>query len=606
MMMIGASGKKAVERIKKSYAADRSGARHWEQGNFYLITDGEEEGLFWEVPGKAGLVAVRGRIFSLKGRSGPVTGEDIWSFYQKEEDTFLSGLEGEFLLLLRDTAADRTLLVRDKIGVERLFYAETAAGLVFGSEPGPVADLGENGRELHNPALLKYLLFNYNPGEETFFRGVRRLRPAWLLDRTGKRILTKRYWQLDFTPDPTRSEEETAEGIRSQLRRAVEQRISAERSCGAFLSGGLDSSSVVSLLHTGGKKELHTFSFRCRGESFDESPFARKVAETFGTHHHLVEYGPGEVLLAREMTALMDEPFCDVGINIATYLLARQAAGLVDDIFTGDGGDELFAGHPVYTADKVARVIDLIPLPLLRPLFALGRRLRDSEKKKDLRVKIKRFSESFEFPRQLGTHRWRVYYRTQELSQLLSSGFLEGIRADESLFQDVIAYNLEAGDCDPLSRSLYSDYQTAVQFYLRRLDMARRLGLRPQVPMLDERIVSYCATIPARMKLPGFSDVKHVEKIAVEPLLPEEIVHRKDKLGHSIPLKNWMRDDPVVRDFFNDTLLSREMRQRGLFQSSTITEMLDEHSRSFRNHSHRLWAILVLELWLEHHFGGKK
>jgi asparagine synthase (glutamine-hydrolysing) len=327
------------------------------------------------------------------------------------------------------------------------------------------------------------------------------------------------------------------------------------------------------------------------------------VAESVGSVHRLVEYPPEAVRLAEEMTGLMDDPFCDVGINVATYLLSKEARGKVDLLFTGDGGDELFAGHPVYTADRVDALIKWIPGIFLAPVYALGRRFSDSDRKKDWRVKVQRFSISARYPHSLGTHRWRVYYRPEDLTRLLLPD-LHGFISEDTMYGDVIAFNREARGQDSLSRTLYSDYQTVVQFYLRRMGMAGRMGLKPRFPMLDPDLVEYCATLPAGLKIRGLSDTKVIEKTVAEPLLPREVVFRKDKLGHSIPLKNWMRDNRSVREMMDDLLSPECVKNRGYMSFEYVDRMKREHDSRRANHSHRLWALMILELWMRQHMDG--
>ena len=296
------------------------------------------------------------------------------------------------------------------------------------------------------------------------------------------------------------------------------------------------------------------------------------------------------------MVALMDEPFSDVGINVASFLLAEAAKGKTNLLFTGDGGDELFAGHPVYMADKVGRLFRMIPALVRQPLFQFGRRLPDSEQKKDWKVMLKRFSESYDFPQQLGTQRWRIYYTLQELSMLLNRSLFHSI--SDEIFSIMIQFNLNALGTDLLSRSLHADYQTVVQFYLRRMEIPRAFGLSPRMPMLDPELVLLCARIPSKFKIHGWGNTKYIEKVAVEPLLPDEIVHRKDKLGHSIPLKNWIRDHSGTRSFVGDLVSKTTLHKRGLFDPVMVERLWQEHQNRVRNHSHRLWALAVLELWM--------
>lgn len=599
-MLLGTIGRLQISAIESHFGKKPTYSYRTE--DFYCaVTGNESDSLFWKVPDNGGAVFIQGVIFDIKGTGPCKSGADLWEMYQQSGLEFLTRLNGDFSMVLRDEKQKKTFLVRDKIGAGLMYYSRQGEGTTFGTNLSHVAKLSPAGKELNTTAVLKYFMFNNNPGLETVYTGVYKLRPAHYLDCSESGLGAREYWRLRFDPQSPRSEEQIGAEIRQQLTEAVQKRVDLSAQTGAFLSGGLDSSSIVSLLHAAGKDTLKTFSFRCKGESFDESPFAKKVAGTFGTDHHLIEYGPGEVLQAEAMVGLMEEPFCDVGINIATYLLAQAAKDTVENIFTGDGGDELFAGHPVYTADKAARMLDRIPSFLLAPLFAIGRSIKDSEKKKDFRVKVKRFSESFSYPKALGTHRWRVYYQPGDLGSLLTGDFLGQTVVDEHLFDDLITYNNEITTADPLARSLYSDYQTAVQFYLRRLDMAKSMGLNTRVPMLDPELAQYCAGVPSALKLPGMSDVKHIEKVAVEPILPHEIVHRKDKLGHSIPLKNWMRDNRIVRNFMMDVLSDQVLVERGIIRPEAVRKMIADHDASKKNNSHRLWSLMIFELWLRHH-----
>ena len=302
--------------------------------------------------------------------------------------------------------------------------------------------------------------------------------------------------------------------------------------------------------------------------------------------------------MMRDLVAQMDEPFCDVGINVATGLLGRAAAGVSSHALTGDGGDELFGGHPIYEADKVAQFTDRLPRLIVQPIASLLTLLPDSDKKKTLAVKLKRFGESLRFPRELGTHRWRLYYIVDDLQELLNSNTALSVDA-HALFGDVIQTYSDADSAELLDRTLFSDYQTIVDFYLRRNDLNRVSGLETRYPFFDIELVELCAKIPSNMKIHGWFDTKYIMKKAIEPWLPHEIVYRKDKLGHSIPLKNWLRDEPVVRDFVMDLVCPRRLESRGIVNPTYVARLWDEHTKMKANHSHRLWALAVFELWMQ-------
>ncbi|HHS14093.1 MAG TPA: hypothetical protein ENN03_10065 [bacterium] len=595
-MLLGIIGSRAVQHLRNVFPEHSRDSWEYHQtpdGRWFVWSEAEKkrDHQIMLVTPEPGVFLWQGEWYPRPQSIKPALLELNSRLIHNPVDT-LAEINGAFSLASWDEGKRTLLIARDAVGIQQMFYAELNDGMVFSSRLRPLARLLGMDSNLHYPALIQYLTFCYHVGEETILAPIRRLGPGQLLKWEKGRIRVYTYWRPRFRPVP-RPLKTLAEEIREELERAVHIRALGLKKAGVFLSGGLDSSSVVSLLHREGIEDLRTFSFRCRGESFDESPFARRVAETFHTSHTEIEYRPQDILLAGKMAGFMDEPFCDVGINIATFLLARKAREEVDALFTGDGGDELFAGHPVYMADRAAR---FLPETLLAPFFVLGRRFPDSDMKKDWKVKIKRFSESVAYPRSLGTNRWRAYYRPAELQSLL---LFDDVVDDSIMFGPLSVVHEKTRGLDGLSRSLAGDYQTVVQFYLRRMEMARVMGMIPRFPMLDIQIVDYCAGVPSSWKIRGLSDSKYIEKKAVETLLPRDIVYRKDKLGHSIPLKNWMREEPAVRQMFSDLLSSETIGRRHLFNPSKIEQMMKEHERKERNHSHRLWALVILELYLQ-------
>lgn len=454
-------------------------------------------------------------------------------------------------------------------------------------------------RTLDPNAVAKTLLFNYNPGTNTLIAGIKRLPAAHSIKISQDRSLAlSHYWHLNFSPRKV-SEEEVCHQLLGHLRRSVKACLGTNDAAGVFLSGGMDSSTVLAL-SSELVPSLKTFSYRCRAASFDESHYARIMSDFVGSAHSECEYGSDEVLLMPEVVRAMNEPFCDVGINIATYLLGVNASAKdCSLVLTGDGGDELFGGHPVYEADKIASYIDPLPRSLLSPILALFALLPDSDQKKSAAVKLKRFAESLAYPRELLSHRWRIYYDAAELHQLASTSFAEGLQWPE-LLTDVLQINDEMQKGDILSRSLYSDYQTVVDFYLRRNDLIRRFGIHVRYPLLDHQLVEFCAQMEPSLKIKGWFDTKYIFKKTMDGILPNAIVHRTDKLGHSIPLKNWIRDDRQVKEMVLDYVSGDTMRRRGLFKPEYIATLANDHLAKRRNNSHRLWTLAVLEMWLRH------
>lgn len=509
-------------------------------------------------------------------------------------------IRGKFAFVLYDRRNSLAILGRDRLGIEPLFYSEDDERIVFGSSVFPVVQYPDFRKELNLLSIQQYLFYCYNPSVDTFFKRVKKLRPGHVLIHRKDSSKIKQYWKLSFADITTENELKITEKLLELLRESVRIRCEDHRTPGVFVSGGLDSSTVLALSKEAVDQPIYTFSYRCAGESFDESPYAKLVSEYYGARHTLIEYPSDAVETVQELVRYMNEPFCDVGINIATDILGKASQGNASYVLTGDGGDELFGGHPVYLADRWGRVMDRVPVFVRNPFLWAGSKLGDSDKKKDFRVKWKRFSVSMRYPQTLLSHRWRIYYSPNELPMLFNPDIHPHLNTIDP-YNTILTINAEADGDTFLDKALYSDYQTVTGFYLRRMDLIRRYGIESRFPMLDHRLVEFGATIPAHLKIRKGADQKYILKQTMKDILPPEIVFRKDKLGHSIPLKNWMRDDPKVRNFMTELLSEESLKKRGMFESQTVFKYIEEHLSKKHNHSHRLWALMVLELWMREH-----
>jgi asparagine synthase (glutamine-hydrolysing) len=319
------------------------------------------------------------------------------------------------------------------------------------------------------------------------------------------------------------------------------------------------------------------------------------------SEHTEVTYGEPQAVEARDIVREMEVPFCDAGINVGTWLLGKAAAGRVSYVLTGDGGDELWASHPVYAAQRLLRVYERLPLPRIvrRSLVRATNLLPDSDQKRDLRVKLKRILPSDGLPRGLGPFRWRAYYTSAELQALLTPEAATLVRGHDPFRSVLDAYQGYDGPDDGLSPHLYNDYTTTSSYYFQRLGLLRRFGIEARMPFFDRALVEFGARIPARLKLEGVERTKRLFRVAMEGVLPDVINHRRDKLGHSIPLKNWLRAAGELNAWVEALLTPEVVRWRGLVRPAVVARLLDEHRRRRHNHSHRLWALVILEAWLQ-------
>jgi asparagine synthase (glutamine-hydrolysing) len=509
------------------------------------------------------------------------TGEALIPLYEKYGDCFPTKLNGKFVFALWDANAEKLLLGRDHLGIEPLYYKDNSNFFCFGNSLKGMLEVGLINKDLNINALMQYLLYCYNPSNETFLKSVYKIPAGHTLCQNGSARSLKCYWHLSFAEQKLQSEDHYREEVLHLIEDAIRIRLEPSEMPGILLSGGTDS----------------TFSFRCMGKSFDESSFARLVAERYGTEHNEIIYGADRVSLISDAVKYMDEPFCDVGIEIGTYLLGMAAEGKVSYTLSGEGGDELFGGHPVYVADKLAKVVDSLPTPIVSPIAALFKKIPDSDQKKNLQVKLKRFAYGLSFPRGLLSHRWRIYYTPNELHQFFNPDLQEWCQTDK-LFEPMLKHNKGADGRDILSHSLYNDYFTLVDFYLRRLGLLKAFSIEDRLPLLDVRLVEYAAKIPSSLKIKGLSDTKYIYRRILEGVLPHEILHDRPKLGHSVPIKNWIRDNSELQNLVAEVLSDESIKKRGLVRPDAVRNLIAEHANRRENHSHRIWALVVLELWL--------
>jgi asparagine synthase (glutamine-hydrolysing) len=603
----------AVARLSNDYVEALS--KIWHRGALAMVwipaqhrVMDESGQLFWSTDRQIALL-FEGKIYNeseLRCQLSPSIpqtkswGEILIHLYEIYGTTFLKQVNGKFALALWDNRQKKLYLGRDHFGIQSLFYKHDQHRLVFGSSLRSLLATGWIPKHLNTQVLLEYLLYCYNPSQQTLVETVHKVPASHLLSFDGAEIELHRYWHLSFAVQHSKTEAQYCEEIPALVGNAVKIRLNADQQLGIFLSGGIDSSSVLSLASKSCTEPLPTFSFRCEGSSYDESEYARFVAKHFGACHTEVQYQPQDLTTITEIVKAMDEPFCDIGIEIGTYLLGRTAQNQVDYIFSGEGGDELFGGHPVYIANRVAALADQVPSLLLEPILKFLQTIPDSDQKKNLQVKLKRFAYSLSFPETLLSHRWRVYYKLQELEELCAPEFLATCHLNQ-LFDSMLQYTNEADGHNDLSRSLYSDYWTLVNFYLRRLELLKSFGIDNHLPLLDYQLAEYAAKIPSQYKIRGFSDTKYIYKQALIGIVPDSILFNRPKLGHSVPMKNWLRDDPTTQQWVVEILSSHRFKERKLFNEKFVQHLISEHICKAHNYSHRIWSLVVLELWLREH-----
>ncbi len=507
---------------------------------------------------------------------------------------FAQRLRGMFAIAVWDSERGELWLARDRIGIKPLYYAETGAGFCFGSEVKSLLRSPIVRRELEPAALAQYLTYGSAGAQDSFIRGVRQLLPGHALRHDGERSETRPYWSFRF-PEPERiGEQEAIERVRERLRETVRTHLVADVPVGAFLSGGVDSSAIVALMAQEGATGFKTFSIGFEEERFNELPYARLVAERYGTEHHEEIVRPDAVSIVDDLCWHLDEPFADASA-VPTWYVAQMAAREVKVVLTGDGGDELFAGYNRYAWAARDGWLDSVPRPLRRLCAAGATLLPQSFPGKyfadyasyDRRG---RYIYNFElFPPPL---RRRLLRRAWQPAQL-------GLQDPREEWRRVMQ---ESGAPDPMSERMHLDLKRYLPMDILvkvdRTTMAHSLEARP--PLLDHEFVEFAASLPLELKYAADGTRKHVLKQAVQPLVPPELLTRP-KSGFSVPLQDWFRGP--LRPMFEDQVLHAG-RCLEYLRPRVLRQLLDENARGRRDHGIKLWAVLVLEIWMRRNLGA--
>ncbi|HEX5482640.1 MAG TPA: asparagine synthase (glutamine-hydrolyzing), partial [Terriglobia bacterium] len=517
--------------------------------------------------------------------------EVIVHLYEEHGSGCVQKLRGMFAFAVYDEKNRCVLLARDRLGIKPLHYANDGARLLFGSEIKVILAAAPELKEIQPESLLQYFYFGYIPEPATVFRKIRKLPPGCLMEWKNGRGKVQRYWDLPaYGSSASTSEEECLEELERRLEEAVKIRLIAEVPLGALLSGGVDSSIVVALMARSTSSPVKTFSIGFSKRDFDEAPYARQVAERFGTEHHelMVQPDIGEAL--DRLTRSLEEPFGDSSM-IPTYYISRLARQHVTVALSGDGGDELFAGYGRYALALRGGFADHVPPFLGRwyrnyvhPLISRGAYGRNFVYNRSLPFR----------DRYLDSMSWLPAYSRDQ--SVFSRDFLASAKKTPHPLANFRQYFDHAPAKDPLSRLLYLDTKTYLPGdILTKVDrMSMLCSLEARVPLLDHEFVECVTRLPVAWKFQD-GEQKHILKRLAERVgVPRDVIYRP-KRGFALPLVHWMKHE--FRKELPRLLLDPRTLQRGYFDPKVIEETLDEHFSGRRDHSGRIWGLLILELW---------
>ena len=516
--------------------------------------------------------------------------EVIVHLYEDYGIDCLESLRGMFSFALWDAGEKRLFLTRDRLGIKPLHYTIMGKKIIFASEIKSILSCFGVDKKIDFSALDRYLSFEYTPAPQTMFKTIKKLLPGhYLLFKEGE-VVIKKYWDINFNEDINVNEEKILE----TLKESVSYRLVSDVPLGAFLSGGIDSSSVVALMSKVMNTPVKTFSIGFEDKSYNELNYARIIARRFNTEHHEFILKPDIPDLIKKLIGYLDEPLADFSC-IPTYLVSQMARQYVTVALSGDGGDELFAGYESYAAEKMAGYYCRLPKIFRHGVIApLLRRIPPSPQKRGWINYLRRFTAGENLPADLKHARWMIFLAEKDKKKLYTKN-LQGELKKADTYRPWREYFRASSNFDSLSQQQYVDLKTylAENILLKvdRMSMANSLEVR--VPILDHKLVELVAGLPSSLRLKGFSS-KYLFKKAMGEILPEEVINRP-KQGFSIPVKNWFKED--LKDLLLEVLSEGEINKKGLFDYGYIRQLIEEHLKARENHSHILWALMIFNLW---------
>ncbi|MEW4454902.1 asparagine synthase (glutamine-hydrolyzing) [Bremerella sp. JC817] len=519
--------------------------------------------------------------------------EAIVHLYEDEGPELFSHFNGMFAIAIWDARHRRIVLGRDRLGQKPLYYTIQGDRLLFGSELKAILQVPGVSREIDPGAIDAYLTYQYVPHPQCIFRGIHKLPPGHYLTFDGKQLTVKNYWKPDFSNEINISLEAAKQELIRLFTDSVRLRLQADVPLGAFLSGGIDSSLVVATMKKLTDQKVKTFSIGFPQKEYDETSYARQVAMHLGTEHHEFQVTPDALEMLPKLIHHYDEPFADSSA-IPTWYVAQRTREHVTVALSGDGGDELFAGYDRYRAVRLAALVDMLG-PVGRFGSKVGMKFLPAGGPQKSRLRrARRFAEAIAMTPGRRYLDWISIFNETRRSELYADEFVEKL-PDVDPYAFLNSAWKRVGKRDVMTAASLADLTTYLPCDLNtKVDIASMAhALECRQPFLDYRLAEFAIRLPSKWKW-RMGRGKFLLKHAFGDQLPPNIWKRR-KMGFGVPLNTWFRNQ--LRGLLHDTLLSETAMSRGYFRRDTVEMLLKEHDQNQFDHSARLWALLVLELW---------
>ncbi|MEI8213368.1 MAG: asparagine synthase (glutamine-hydrolyzing) [Planctomycetota bacterium] len=537
--------------------------------------------------------------------------ETIVHLYEDLGTDCFRHFNGMFAIAIWDSVRERLVLARDRLGKKPLYYWHDGEQLVFASELKALVQVPGFPREIDPGAIDTYLTYQYIPYPYTIYRGVSKLPPGhWLVYEKG-RIEIQRYWDVDWTKEVPVSLSDAKHQLHELLDDAIRLRLRSDVPLGAFLSGGIDSSLIVALAQKQLEEPIRTFSIGFSEADYDETGFAKMVADHVGTNHQRFEVQPDALGIIDALVKQYDEPFSDSSA-VPTWYLSQMTGEAVTVALSGDGGDELFGGYERYRALELSeRMQRWLPVGWIRESSWL-KRLPDSTARRSFLRRVRRFCEALGQSSPDRYMNWIQIFGEANRLDLYQDSFIQRLpdrdpasflrsawgQSIASPWGDVSGAKAAQSKRDPMSCAMAADLQTYIPCDLMtKVDIASMAhSLEARQPFLDYRLVEWASSLPVQWKMRAGRG-KWLLYETYRELLPAAIWNRP-KMGFGVPIGKWFRTS--LRDRTYDALLANDTHCLAIFRRESIERLVTEHMSGNANHQYRLWNLLMLELWLRH------
>ena len=508
-------------------------------------------------------------------------------------------LNGMFAMAIWDQRRERLVLARDRLGKKPLYYSMHGGRLVFSSELKSLMQLPGISKEIDPGAIDLYLTYQYIPHPHSIYKGIRKLPPGHFAVFENGELSVQRYWNVDWSRETPMDQPTASRELKTMLADAVRIRLRSDVPLGAFLSGGIDSSLIVAIAQQHLEMPIRTFSIGFSEADFDETHYAKMVADHVGSKHERFEVTPDALNIVDRLVDQYDEPFGDSSA-VPTWYLCELTRQHVTVALSGDGGDELFGGYERYRALKLSgQLQSRMPIRWLNQSWLI-KRLPDSSARRSFLRRVRRFCEALGQPPIERYMNWIQIFGEASRLDLYRESFIEQLpdRNPVSFLADAWR---RAGKRDLVSCATTADLQTYMPCDLMtKVDIASMAhSLEARQPMLDYRLVEWAAALPSNLKLRGKRG-KCLLMDTYHELLPKAIWNRS-KMGFGVPIAKWFKTS--LRDRTYDALLGPDAKCHSFFRRDAIATLVEEHMRGQSNQAYRLWNLLFLELWLRKNAG---